>query len=290
MQDQFEQIQYALNLLDDSSPVVQKEVESELLRNAYHLIFHKKQYLSNAAGNRKAALQNWYDAHHFPLVLRALEQIIRMTPEDVDLEAALILLAYWNNPEIQPEKLVEKLDSLAEMVSERYPGELSVESQVQHLSYYLYKKFGLKGNYTDYYHPDNSFLDRVLENKKGIPILLSAITMLVGKRLGIHLTGIPMPAHFILKYESNGEAVFFDPFYQGKIYTRQECISYLIHANAADPTAVLEGTTHARILIRVMRNIHLVYSSYQDQPQKVREISDFIELVSSYFSLEEQRI
>ena len=95
--------------------------------------------------------------------------------------------------------------------------------------------------------------------------------------------GVPMPAHFIIKYEDGTDEIFFDPFYGGKIYSRHECLKYLKQADIEDYDKVLDGCSNFDIILRLMRNIHLVYSSYKDEPQKITQIEQLLNLVEQNF-------
>ena len=147
----------------------------------------------------------------------------------------------------------------------------------------LFSQWGFKGNSKDYYNPENSFIDRVLTHRMGIPISLSVIYILIARRLGLPVIGIPMPAHFIIKYDDGEDEFFLDPFYGGKIYNREECIHYLHQAQIKNIEEILEGCPNYEIITRMMRNIHLVYTSYQDEPEKSKQIDNLLKLLEGHF-------
>jgi regulator of sirC expression with transglutaminase-like and TPR domain len=83
----------------------------------------------------------------------------------------------------------------------------------------LFEQERFSGNRENYYDPDNSFLNRVLDRKTGIPITLSLIYIEVAGRLGLDMRGIGLPGHFITAlYHGSGE-IFIDPFNRGEILT-----------------------------------------------------------------------
>jgi len=193
------------------------------------------------------------------------------------------LISYWNNAEIDIPVIVRQLDSMAEEIGSQLPISGHPLAFIDHINLFIFEKYGFRANTTDYYNPDNSFLDRVLETKKGIPITLSLLYMFISRRLQIPLAGVPLPAHFILKFDDGTDEIFFDPFYRGKIYSREECLSYLGKANTANPSEILSGCPDYQILLRMMKNIHLVYSSYKDEPQRITEIDKLLKLVEEYY-------
>ena len=75
---------------------------------------------------------------------------------------------------------------------------------------HLYDDVGFDGDTEQYDHPRNSFLDVVLERKRGIPISLAAVFIEVAARVGVRAFGIGMPLHFLVR--APDDEAFLDPF------------------------------------------------------------------------------
>jgi len=278
------QFPHILKLLDDESPAIKKIIQEALLDNSLDIIlngFLQKQMIDE---HQHELLDNTLSEIHFELVQTAFSQLAGRLLEDIDLEKSVLILAYWNNPRIKIDQVIRQIDQLAEDIRFHMPDTGHPLTFIDHLNYYLFKKFGFRGNKEDYYNPDNNFLDKVLENRKGIPITLSVLTLLVAARLQMPVKGISLPAHFIVKYEDDSGEIFFDPFFNGKIYSRDECLSYLEQTRINEQEEILAGCSNYEIVMRMMRNINLVYTSYKDEPVKVSEISRLIELMEGNFN------
>lgn len=278
------QIEHILKLLDDKSPEIIKIIRSTLLENSTEIVLEN--LISNLSLSKETHLQLKSTLHdmHFDLVTQVLVQLCENQLEDIDLEKAVLLLAYWNNPDIDIQEIVSNLDEMAEDIHRVMPASGHPLSFIDIITQHLFSQWGFKGNSEDYYNPENSFIDQVLHNRKGIPITLSVIYILIARRIGIPIIGIPMPAHFIVKYDDGEDEIFFDPFYGGKVYSREECIQYLNHAKNNNIEEILGGCPNYEIIGRMMRNIHLVYTSYQDEPEKIKQLEDLLKLLESYFS------
>lgn len=278
------QIEHILKLLDDESPEIMKIVRSNLLENSTAIVLEN--LISNLTLSEEALLQLKSTLHdmHFDLVTQVLTQLCENQLEDIDLEKAVLLLAYWNNPDIDIQEIVSNLDEMAEDIRRVMPDSGHPLSFIDIITQHLFSQWGFKGNSEDYYNPENSFIDQVFHNRKGIPITLSVIYILIARRVGIPIIGIPMPAHFIVKYDDGEDEIFFDPFYGGKVYSREECIQYLKQSKNNNIEEILGGCPNYEIIGRMMRNIHLVYTSYQDEPEKSRQLEDLLKLLESYFS------
>lgn len=122
---------------------------------------------------------------------------------------------------------------------------------------------GVIGDADDYYHPDNSLLTRVLARRRGLPILVSGLWVVVGRAAGLEVDGVALPGHFVARV---GEAIV-DPFGGGAVLTEDDCARIVRSfgpARAWDP-AWLEPATVAQIAERVLRNLVHSYHHLGDK-------------------------
>jgi len=277
-------IHHLLKLLDDENPEIQRILKKAILENSLEFIFRRQHYQEQVDEERRKILQWHFKELHFELVREAFRRIVRENLEDIHLEKAVLVLSYWNDPTVNIPALTRQLDRMANEIGSLMPLSGHPLGFIDHMNHYLFEKCGFRGNTLDYYNPDNSFIDRVLDSRKGIPITLSVLYMLIARRLRMPIIGVPMPAHFIVKFDNGSDEIFFDPFYGGKVYSRQECLGYLNNANVTDPLAILSGCNDHQIVERMMRNIHLVYSSYRDEPEKIAQIEKLLNLLEKNYS------
>jgi regulator of sirC expression with transglutaminase-like and TPR domain len=128
-------------------------------------------------------------------------------PEDeIPLDEAALLIAAHARPDLDVAAELGRLDELAAGCK---------EPTLDGLTHHLFTELGFRGNTEEYSDPDNSYLDRVVQRRVGIPITLSVLTMEVGRRLGVPLDGVGMPAHFLVRHRPDPET-FLDPFGGGR--------------------------------------------------------------------------
>src|SRR3989442_3117434 len=111
---------------------------------------------------------------------------------------------------------------MAREVRDRLGRKASSEEIVKALNRYLFIEQGFVGNTHQYYDVDNSYLNKVLERKTGIPISLSMVYLFVGKRLELPVFGVGMPGHFLVKYEADRYRIFVDCFNGGVLLTPED--------------------------------------------------------------------
>ena len=68
------------------------------------------------------------------------------------------------------------------------------------LNDFMFTDSGFRGNTANYYNPSNSFIDKVLQSRQGIPITLCLLYKLVAQMLGVFTVPMNVPSHFMLKW------------------------------------------------------------------------------------------
>ena len=272
------QLSSMLRLMDDESAEIQKILRDSILENALEIVVNKNRLYSGLEGGEIAIFNDFLQQLHSELVYRAFGQLLSRSRDDVDLEAGVCIISYWYDRDVSCQSQQQYLDRIAREIGHKLPEGAGGVEMVGQLSNYLSSKESFRGNAADYYNPENSILHRVLETRLGIPISLSAVYLLVAKRLGIPLLGVAMPGHFILKYDDGGEEVFFDPYNGGRISSRTHCLDMLKQLNTENPEQILRGCTHQEILARMLRNLAIIYRSYANEEGKVAELERFLGL------------
>jgi regulator of sirC expression with transglutaminase-like and TPR domain len=192
-----------------------------------------------------------------------------------DLETGLFLLAQTRYPDLDAEPYKNRIQGMSQDLRSRTLPEKPRQA-VQAVNHYLYTELGFQGNTGDYYDPENSFINRVLDKKTGIPITLSAVYLAVTKPLGLPLAGVGMPGHFILKWNpGNVEDTFFvDPFHKGRILNQNDCVAFLIQSGYGFSPGYLEPVNSRRILSRMCNNLASIYR-HRDETERAERYARF---------------
>jgi len=198
--------------------------------------------------------------------------------DSLDLEAGAFLIARFAYPDLDFTASVDILDAMAREVRERLGRKASGEEIVKAINRYLFVEQGFAGNTHEYYDVDNSYLNKVLERKTGIPISLSAVYLLVGRRLELPVFGVGMPGHFLVKYEADRYRIFVDSFNGGALLTQKDCARFLDQAGYGFDERYLQKTPPRTILIRMIKNLVAIYNK-MDDVNKATQLTRFIEIL-----------
>jgi len=198
--------------------------------------------------------------------------------QDVDLETGIMLIMEFGYPESNPEIYCQKLDNLAQKLSEVLDVNADPLEIVAEFTRFLFQENGFKGNKDNYHNPDNSFINKVLENHTGLPITLSALCILLAKRLALPIVGVGMPGHYIVKYSLPIEPIFFDPFHQGRLLTKNECVKIVEQLGYPFEEHFLSQSTQRETLVRMLNNLIQVYKN-SNEIKKVETLSEYVKIL-----------
>ncbi len=185
---------------------------------------------------------------------------------EVDLEEGAFLYAAYAYPHLDAGQYRRILNQWADEIAVLLDSSRLEKKSFQVVLEYFFQTLGFTGNQENYDDPQNSYLPAVIDIKKGLPITLSVIFLLITKRLNLPFFPVGMPGHFIVKYQGERETFFIDPFNGGKILTQQDCIDFLTHSGYGYREEYLQITGSRAILERMIRNLITVYSHNDNQP------------------------
>lgn len=204
---------------------------------------------------------------------RAFEALVMNEAVELPLAKAALLIAMIEYPNLDLHSYLAQLDALARRVrvilslppemSAALPEEIEPLTVLEAINVVLFEQEQFHGNEQDYYNPANSFLNKVLEEHTGIPITLSLLYIEVAKRVGLHLDGIGLPFHFVVRcLLPSGERFYIDPFDQGRVLNEQECralIRRMAGGRVRLQTQWFEPVTPKQFLQRMLANLKHIY-------------------------------
>lgn len=132
-------------------------------------------------------------------------------------------------------------------------------------NHHLYQVVQLSGNRENYYSGDNSFINKILETKTGIPITLCILYASVLARLGVFCEPVNFPNHFLLRFlehpqfedKEEDRYTYIDAFQNGKLMTSLQAKD-LLHRSSSHLVLTAEHFQPADTMAvakRMLRNL-----------------------------------
>ncbi len=185
----------------------------------------------------------------------------------VDLFMVALEIACDFYPQLDAASCVATVNALADRVRERCPRLDKPREILGQINWVLYVEEKYEGNAEDYYDPRNSFVNKVIERKKGIPISLSLLYQAIARRVGLGLSGVNLPAHFMLRMDSDQETLFVDPFHGGGFLDRAACaerIGSLLRKPISLTDQQFDPCRPDEVVARMLRNLKAIYLQMDD--------------------------
>jgi regulator of sirC expression with transglutaminase-like and TPR domain len=211
-------------------------------------------------------------------IIQAFTALVRSEVEDerIDLLRAALTFARMEDPRLDVEHYVRRVDALAKRVAAKIQDPDDPQQMIAALNEVLFYEEVFRGNTVDYYSPRNSFLQHVLDRQLGIPISLALVYMEVARRVQFPLFGVGMPGHFLLKhYDVDGRATLIDVFERGSIVTEEDCrqkLNSIYSGQLALQPEFLLPVTRRQMLTRMLNNLRSVYLSQRDFRRAVQVV------------------
>ncbi len=242
-----------LGLLDDPSPAVRKVLLAHFASQGPASRRFLEDIIKN--GNRLLAVpaRSYLEELKFTDPVAEFVGFIRSL--NYELETGALLLSRTVFPDINAGACCEQLDALAARCRELFAEPLSIREKCRILNRVLFHEHGFRGNVEHYTDPLNSFLDQVLARRKGTPLSLSIVYLLVAQRLGLDLEPVGLPGHFMVGCYLENAPLFIDPFEQGAFRSPEEVFAFLKANKVSPKVSDLAPTPVREVLCRSCRNL-----------------------------------
>jgi len=201
--------------------------------------------------------------------------ILAREDESVDLAEAALLVACEEYPALDVPAYLTRLNRMAGELRDRLAEEPRPERSVMALNRYLFQEQGFRGNTEAYYDPRNSYLNDVLDRRTGIPITLSTVYIEVARRAGLHVEGVGLPGHFIVRVNVPGRGVLIDPFHCGALLSEQECqdrLDRIFGGRVKMESRMLTSCGPRAMIERMLRNLQAIHVKDQDYTRALRAV------------------
>ncbi|MDA0807103.1 MAG: transglutaminase-like domain-containing protein [Planctomycetota bacterium] len=170
-------------------------------------------------------------------------------------------------PELDFAKTLDWFDQRRQELTGHFRGMHSEQEQLETLARSISMDHEVTGSEAAYRTADGSFLNRVIETGQGIPISLSLLYMEVAGQLGLTLSGVSSPLHFLTMAETVTGRLFLDAYSGGRLLTEEETVGWLCDLTRMRPDQVERSLLPAddrTIVIRMLNNLCTLYASNED--------------------------
>ncbi|MEP7170489.1 MAG: transglutaminase-like domain-containing protein [Bacteroidota bacterium] len=210
-----------------------------------------------------------------------------------DLLAGAILIARFQYPDMDENKVREQLNKIKREAYVELNKDLSPLEKVHVLNRVFYDSHGFNGNTSNFHAPQNSFINSVLETRRGNPLMLCTIYSIIAQQLDIPLLGVNLPEHFILAYQEKSNSAIYEytypeasilfyvnAFSRGAIFNKKDVDQFLNKLNLKPNKIFFEPCSNVDIIRRSLRNLAFSYQKLNES-EKLNEVEELLDYISS---------
>ena len=276
------EIKALISLLDD--PEIAPQVQGEIQNLGEAIIpFLEESWEETLDPQQQSRLE---DLIH-QLQFEGLQQRLRVWRDSgsQDLLEGMWLLNSYQYPDADLQALNRAIEQLRFEAWTLLRPEMHPADQMQVLNHVIFRNHKFAANTQHFHSPANSMLHRVLETKRGNPLSLCVIYLLVAQRLDLPVFGVNLPNLFVLMYlvkkDADGQAAL--PFYincynRGVILSKADIEHYVGQLGITSQESFYEPCTHLNIVRRAMRNLQVGFEKLQE-PAKAEEIAQLLTIL-----------
>jgi len=279
------EISALVKLLDDPDQEIYKHVEERLLAYGNEVIdFLENAWEHSLDSLLQQRIENIVHKIQFTNVKEDLNLWYQSGAFDL-LQGALVINRY-QYPDLNEEKIILQIEEIKREIWLGLQYEMSSIEKIKLINHVFYNVYGFSGNTKNHHDPQNSYINQVLESKKGNQISLAIIYSTLAQKLDIPVYGVNLPQHFILGYideskreeQEFGVLFYINAFNKGAIFGKHDVDQFLRQLNLDPLPGFYAPCSNVEIIRRVIRNLISAYENLgsRDKVEELKELQDIL--------------
>jgi regulator of sirC expression with transglutaminase-like and TPR domain len=196
---------------------------------------------------------------------------IRCPDAEINLSAASLYAASTEYPELDVIAYQGRIAQFGSRVKALLKPQFTNYDFVGDMHEVLFEKAGFTGDSKNYFDQKNSHLNEVIDNFKGNPVALSILYIEVARVAGVKVDGVMLRKHFVVAVGSGDERIYVDPFHNGGLLSRKECITNIMgkdrvkNADFDDlERKYLKPASNRSMLRRLLANLKVAHEKHKN--------------------------
>lgn len=205
-----------------------------------------------------------------------------------DLLKGLLIVTRFQYPDLDIHAVTREIGRIVQEVWMEMNNDLTPLEKVKVINHVIFDINKFVGNTTNIKSPDNYYLKPLLETKKGNPLSLGMLYILIARSLRIPIYGVDLPRHFVLAFleeqhpkpasETNADQVLFylNPFNRGAVFTKNEIDLYIRQMRLEPVETYFKPCSNHSIIRRMISGLIETYRLSSNQ-EKIRDLENLVQ-------------
>jgi regulator of sirC expression with transglutaminase-like and TPR domain len=279
------EINALIKLLDDEDQEVLTAVSNSILSHGLSIVPTLEKYWESTLDEKlQQRIEDLIQEIHFRQVSSQLKIWVDTGSSDL-LEGAYIIAKY-QYPELSLDYLKGIIDDLKQDIWLELSPNLTALEKINVVNHFLFKVFKFTGNTESFFSPQNSYINQVLETKKGNIISLAIVYLLLSNAAGVPMAGVNLPKIFLLAYMdiydiTKKKVLFYvNPYSNGTVLGKAEIDHFLKQQNIESTESYFIPCSNLEIIQRLILNLILAYEK-TGQQDKTDELQNLLKILSA---------
>jgi len=271
------EIKALISLLDDEDQEVTQHVEQRIRELGGRLIPYLE---SEWEGSFNPVVQKKIEELIHDLQYQSVLERILVWKEGgaLDLLEGLWIVATYQYPDLSIEKLRRDIEQLYYEVWLEARTDMHPVDQIKTMNHVFFNKLKFAANTKHFHSPANSMINVVLETRRGNPIGLCIVYMMIAQKLGMPVYGVNLPSLFVLTYKQNSTQFYINVFNRGLVFSTSDIDHYINQLNLKPSDTFYQPCSNLDIVRRVLRNLMLAFEKTGDA-ERVAEVERLLESI-----------
>jgi regulator of sirC expression with transglutaminase-like and TPR domain len=267
-----------VSLLGDTDPEVQTHVEQKIISLGDSIIpVLEKEWEQSFDPDSQKRIEEIIHTLQFDNLKRRLFQWKQSGAED--LLEGLWLIATYQYPDLEFTKIKDQVQQIYYETWLEFKPDTVPLDQIKIINSVMFNKLKFSPNTKNFHSVGNSMINIVLETRKGNPISLCCLYMLVAQRMKLPIYGVNLPNLFILTYKQGRHQFYINVFNKGLVFSKQDIDNYLQNLNLKQNDIFYQPCSHLDIVRRVMRNMIVAFEK-TGEDEREQEIRALLEVLT----------
>jgi regulator of sirC expression with transglutaminase-like and TPR domain len=201
-----------------------------------------------------------------------------------DLLKGFLLVTRTQYPDIEEADILSKVGQLKLDVWLELNHDMTALENIKVLNHFFYTVHSFDGNKANMSAPQNFYINNLLETRKGSPLSLGMLYMILGRKCDLPIYGVNLPQHFILAYlneqkiskPTEDDVLFYiNPFNKGAVFTRREIELFIRQLKIKPERSFFAPCSNNDIIKRLIRHLIFAYNQL-GYPDKINDLDHLL--------------
>ncbi|MFW5659068.1 MAG: transglutaminase family protein [Bacteroidota bacterium] len=268
-----------VRLLDDEDPVVQQQIEQELIGMGMEAISRLEGILPTLEDN---AIQQQVEAMIARLQSQQIgEQLYEWRKGGgEDLLEAWMLINQIEHPGMDTQVFHNAINRLASRTWLQINVGMNDLEKLSVINRLLYSMEAFSGNHGSPEAPDNNHISFVLNEKQGNSLSMCMLYSILSDKLGVPLQIVNFNGYFALRYLSRDSHFYIDAYNKGLFFTPQQVERFLKKLGAEDNRNTYKPLSNIYVILQLLQALEATHklAGNDEEVARYQEIQKAIEI------------